>query len=447
MTTNNMKKIITLLAIAIVGLASCKKNEMEINGMHQGEYDLYSEFQKNLYNDVPYPPFGAEKDLYGEYGIKWTFDGVNLTLVAFEDIWSVSCDADWCHYEYTTEEYFETSTSIVCRLELSVTIDENTTGETRNANINITCYGYHCQLTITQLATPEVIVSTPGTLTQELANKDLLYATSLKISGELNDKDLETIKGLQEIETLDLTGAIIDDLPDEMFCMNETIKQVKLPETIKVIHPRTFAFSSLEYIYFPASIETIEDGEMYTKEYSWSHYGAFANTNLATIEFAPNSKLKYIGECAFAGTGRYEYQEYSTYQDQYTFEVTLPKSVETIADYAFCFNSRGETVGVDYESRQPDVDVYFEAGSKLKSFGTTFLLYSISIDATNSTMVERVGWLDADHVSVAIGTQIPPASGGVDSGESSYLSVPKGCVGAYYEADGWKEFDRIGEIE
>lgn len=443
MTTNNMKKIITLLAIAIVGLASCKKNEMEINGMHREEYDLYSEFQKNLYNYVPYPPFGAEKDLYGEYGIKWTFDGVNLTLVAFEDIWSVSCDADWCHYEYTTEEYFETSTSIVCRLELSVTIDENTTGETRNANINITCYGYPCQLTITQLATPEVIVSTPGTLTQELANKDLLYTTSLKISGELNDKDLETIKGLQEIETLDLTGAIIDDLPDGMFYMNETIKQVKLPETIKVIHPRTFAFSSLEYIYFPAGIETIEDGE-FNIENTWRYTGAFANTNLATIEFAPNSKLKYIGECAFAGTGRCKHRD--TYSDQYTFEVTLPKSVETIADDAFRDNFRGETVG-DFERRQPDVDVYFETGSKLKSFGSTSGLSSIYIDATNSTMVERVGLLYADHVSVAIGTQIPPASSGIFDTESSYLSVPKGCVGAYYEADGWKEFDIIGEIE
>ena len=82
----------------------------------------------------------------------------------------------------------------------------------------------------------------------------------------------------------------------------------------------------------------------------------------------------------------------------------------------------------------------------MKSFGTTFLLYSISIDATNSTMVEKVGNLDAEYVSVAIGTQIPPTSGGVDSDVSSYLYVPKGCVGAYYEASGWKEFDTIKEI-
>ena len=61
-------------------------------------------------------------------------------------------------------------------------------------------------------------------------------------------------------------------------------------------------------------------------------------------------------------------------------------------------------------------------------------------------MVEKVGNLDAEYVSVAIGTQIPPASSGVDSGASSYLYVPKGCVGAYYDADGWKEFETIKEI-
>lgn len=444
----DMKRILTLLAIAIVGLASCKKNEMEINGMHQGEYDLYSEFQKSLYNYVPYPAFGAEKDLYGEYGIKWTFDGVNLTLVAFEDIWSVSCDADWCHYEYTTEEYFETSTSIVCRLELSVTIDENTTGETRNANINITCYGYHHQLTITQLATPEVIVSTPGTLTQELANKDLLYATSLKISGELNDKDLETIKGLQEIETLDLTGAIIDDLPDGMFYMNETIKQVKLPETIKVIHPRTFAFSSLEYIYFPAGIETIEDGE-FNIQNIWWYTGAFASSNLTTIEFAPDSRLKYIGDYAFAGAGKERYVD-DISEDIYCEElkIVFPASVETIGDDVFFSNIHSGS----YDDKFTDVSVSFEEQSLLKTVGDIGA-YSLDFNALNCQALESFGYISCDadsrgnggYVAMTLGTNVPPICSGVSHGD--YLCVPKGCVGAYYEADGWKEFDRIGEIE
>lgn len=431
---DDMKKILLLaLPLVVMSLASCKKENID----SQQGFSIWQlwdyEYASDEWQGDPIKAFGdSEKSVYIQ---AQSYSGNQYDLPQFT--WSVSCDKEWCHYEYSGGSSL---------LTLRFTCDDNTTGNNRTAILTVNAGEQSLKIGVEQLGTPSVTVSTPGTLTQELANKDLLYATSLKISGELSDKDLETIKGLREVETLDLTEAIIDDLPDEMFCMNETIKQIKLPETIKVIHPRTFAFSSLEYIYFPASIETIEDGKSYTNEYSWAYYGAFANTNLATIEFAPNSKLKYIGERTFAGTGRYEHWEHSTYQDQYTFEVILPKSVETIADYAFCFNTRGTHEAGNYENRLPDVDVYFETGSNLKSFGKTFLLYSISIDATNSTMVEKVGNLDAEYVSVAIGTQIPPASSGVDSGASSYLYVPKGCVGAYYDADGWKEFETIKEI-
>ena len=436
-----MKKILTLLAIGIVGLTSCKKEEPEIIDVWFEEYQLLGLSYKDF--DDPYPPIGSGRDLYRARGIQCIFSGYNLRAYGFDATWSVSCDADWCHYKYellgdptNDNTYPGSDDRIICPLELSVTVDENATGETRYANIDLTCNGNPFTVTITQLGVPSVTVSTPGTLTQELANKDLLYATSLKISGELNDKDLETIKGLREVETLDLTEAIIDDLPDEMFCMNQTIKHVKLPETIKVIHPRTFAFSSLEYIYFPAGVETIEDGEGYTNEYSWVHYGAFANTNLITIEFAPNSKLKYIGEYTFAGAGK----EYLSYDD-FTLNVTFPASVETIADYAFCCNRYGTS-----KMREPDVYVYFETGSKLKSFGRTDYLDYLSLDASNCTMIEFVGHLHADGVTMEIGTSIPPRSSGVNA-RSSYLYVPKGCVGAYYEADGWKQFDIIKEIE
>ena len=188
----------------------------------------------------------------------------------------------------------------------------------------------------------------------------------------------------------------------------------------------------LTYIYFPASIETIEDGERYSNEYSWEYYGAFANTNLRTIELAPNSKLKYIGECTFAGAGYYE------------LEVTLPASVETIADYAFCYNYR--LASGNYERRRSSFDIYFETGSKLKSFGCTDGLPSLFIDAKTATMVERVGWLIAYEVSMTIGNRIPPRFDGVSSDEESSLYVPQGCVGAYYDADGWKWFDVIKEI-
>ena len=429
-----MKKIL-LFALPLMAMCavSCKKENLD---SRQGFsiWQLWDyEYASDEWQGDPIKAFGdSEKSVYIQ---AQSYSGNQYDLPQFT--WSVSCDKDWCHYEYSGGSSL---------LTLRFTCDDNTTGNSRTAILTVNAGEESLKIGVEQLGTPSVTVSTPGTLTQELANKDLLYATSLKISGRLNDKDLETIKGLREIETLDLTEAIIDDLPDEMFYQNETIKSVKLPETITTIHSKTFTFSSLEYIYFPASIETIEDGELYSNDYSWGNYGAFANTNLTSIEFSPQSKLKYIGICAFSGAGKHSYSEYNSYpKDRYNFEAVFPASLETVADYAFSHNSRGSHP--NYESRKPTVKIGFEEGSKLKSFGRTFLLYSISIDAGNCTMVEYVGKLDADYVSMSIGTQTPPESGGVDSNASSYLYVPKGCVGVYYDAAGWKEFDTIEEIE
>ena len=429
-----MKKILTLLAIALAALTSCNEKEKEKVeqeyiwlDIQQGDdgwwYESIEAFG-DTENSISIVAYGEGSEGYAE-------------SIQEESDWTVSCDADWCHFEYELKETYEASYNT---LILDIICEDNTTGEDRVAIITVSVKDATYEIEIRQLGVPSVTVSTPGTLTQELANNDLLYTTSLKISGELNEKDLETIKGLRDVEILDLTDAVIDDLPDEMFRMNETIKRVKLPETIKVIHPRTFAFSSLEYIYFPAGIEMIEDGEMFTHEYFWYYSGAFANTNLTTIEFAPNSKLNYIGALAFAGAGRYELGE-----DRYILEIILPESVETIADGAFSYNARGK-LGDASEFRIPDVDVYFETGSKLKFFGRTYLLNSsLTINAENADMVERVGLLHADYVDMTIGTQIPPMSDGVSS-SYSHLYVPKGCVGAYYEADGWKDFQIIKEI-
>ena len=427
-----MKNILTLLAIALAALTSCNEKEQVEQeyiylNLEDGEYFYTIEAFGDTEKSISIVAWGDGYEGYAK-------------SIQEESDWIVSCGADWCHFEYELKKIYEESYNA---LILNFICEDNTTGEDRAATITVSVKDETSEIEIRQLGVPSVTVSAPGTLTQELADKDLLYATSLKISGELDDKDLETIKGLRAVETLDLTDAVIDDLPDEMFLMNDIIERVKLPETIKVIHPRTFAFSSLEYIYFPASIETIEDGKLYyTDNYnSWNHYGAFANTNLAAIEFAPNSKLKYIGACTFAGAGRYEFGE-----DRFILEIILPKSVETIADYAFTVNAKGNATNGFYEFRKPDVDVYFETGSKLKSFGQTVILNSLTINAENADMVERVGLLDAnDYVYVTIGTQIPPMSDGVASAYS-YLYVPKGCVGAYYEADGWKSFQIIKEI-
>ena len=436
-----MKKILLLaLPLVVMSLASCKKENID----SQQGFSIWQlwdyEYASDEWQGDPIKAFGdSEKSVYIQ---AQSYSGNQYDLPQFT--WSVSCDKEWCHYEYSGGSSL---------LTLRFTCDDNTTGNNRTAILTVNAGEQSLKIGVEQLGTPSVTVSTPGTLTQELANKDLLYASSLKISGRLNDKDLETIKGLREVETLDLTEAIIDDLPDEMYYQNEIIKSIKLPETITTIHSKTFAFSSLEYIYFPSNIEVIEDGEInYNNSYNWFRSGAFANTNLRTIEFASDSKLRYIGDYAFVAAGEEYYSSYSnTYS--YTFDIIFPASVEEIGSDVFSYNSRGNTVGVDYESREAYIRIAFAKNSELTSIGSIHNGEGISIDASNCTKVEYVGSLSTfyNSISVKIGTQTPPRCGGVSlsslGGGHAYLYVPKGCVGAYYEADGWKEFDTIKEIE
>lgn len=396
---------------------------------------------------------------YKEEGYINAFGGQGYSLTTYScaanynsDNVIVTCDKpSWFEYTY---EVSREATYINVRIDYHIT-ESNETGESRDVTVLIQVgSGLQHKQTFTQPGITEVIVSTPGALTQELADNELLYATSLKISGELNDKDLEIIKGLRKISTLDLTDAVIDDLPDEMFYQNETIRNIKLPKSITTIHPKTFAFSSLEYIYFPSNIEVIEDGETnYNNSYNWYRSGAFANTNLRTIEFASDSKLRYIGDYAFVAAGEEYYSSYSnTYS--YTFDVIFPASVEEIGSDVFSYNSRGNTVGVDFETREAYIRIAFAKNSELTSIGSISNSEGISIDASNCAKVKYVGSLSGfdNSISVKIGTQIPPQCGGVSLSSPSglghsYLSVPKGCVGAYYDAEGWKEFDTIKEIE
>ena len=212
-----MKKML-LFALPLMAMCavSCKKEYLD---SRQGFsiWQLWDyEYASDEWQGDPIKAFGdSEKSVYIQ---AQSYSGNQYDLPQFT--WSVSCDKDWCHYEYSGGSSL---------LTLRFTCDDNTTGNNRTAILTVNAGEQSLKIGVEQLGTPSVTVSTPGTLTQELANKDLLYATSLKISGELSDKDLETIKGLREVGTLDLTEAIIDDLPDEMFCMNETIKHTSVP--------------------------------------------------------------------------------------------------------------------------------------------------------------------------------------------------------------------------
>ena len=175
--------------------------------------------------------------------------------------------------------------------------------------------------------------------------------------------------------------------------------------------------TSLTSIEIPASVETIE-------WYAFSYC-----TSLKTVTFEKGSKLKMI--------------QYNTFRDCTSLTtIEIPASVETIERGAFSGCTSLQTVT-------------FEKGSQLKTvdgFSNCTALTTVDMSAcTQVTRIEyRAFYEDSKLQLFKIGTRTPPSCGrNVFTGINSYsvLKVPAGCVDAYKNATGWKEFTTISELD
>ena len=130
---------------------------------------------------------------------------------------------------------------------------------------------------------------------------DLTTVKNLTVTGKLGDADFKVIKiGLENLETLDISGTSIKEIPSQAFSNMENLKTVCLPEGITNI--KNEAFSSCQQlvsvtfgnqtamagkIVFPSSLCNVE-------------YNAFWNCKpLTHLDFSACTKLENIGSSAF----------------------------------------------------------------------------------------------------------------------------------------------------
>ncbi len=103
-----------------------------------------------------------------------------------------------------------------------------------------------------------VVVVTPGTLSQLLANYDESSITELTVIGNLNDADIVTLKSLPNLAVLDMENANLEELPTEAFKGKTSLTSVKLPKTLKAIGSYAFSgCSSLTSVKIPDGVTTI----------------------------------------------------------------------------------------------------------------------------------------------------------------------------------------------
>lgn len=185
----------------------------------------------------------------------------------------------------------------------------------------------------------------------------LQEVNKLIIEGELNSDDWSQITQMTNLTELDLSKALIDEIPSNAFNDRWAIDKVVLPPTLKKIGTYAFASTSLTSVNIPDNVETIEqyafNGARQLQEVhlpdsltSLGRYAFAGCRSLRTVKIP--TKLKEIPWYAFDGCKSLqsvELHDSITGIGDYAFrscdlrEITLPKSTTWVGGYAFNGNS------------------------------------------------------------------------------------------------------------
>lgn len=185
----------------------------------------------------------------------------------------------------------------------------------------------------------------------------LQEVNKLIIEGELNADDWSKIGQMTNLTELDLSKALIDEIPSYAFNKRWAIDKVVLPPTLKKIGSYAFQRTSLTSVNIPDNVETIEENafsqvrqlqEVHLPD-SLTSLGRYAFEkcrSLRTVKIP--TKLKEIPWYAFDGCKSLqsvELHDSITGIGDYSFrncnlrEITLPKSTTWVGGYAFNGNS------------------------------------------------------------------------------------------------------------
>lgn len=185
----------------------------------------------------------------------------------------------------------------------------------------------------------------------------LQEVNKLIIEGELNADDWSKIGQMTNLTELDLSKALIDEIPSYAFNERGAIDKVVLPPTLKKIGSFAFQRTSLTSVNIPDNVETIEEAafrqvkqlqEVHLPDSltSLGRYAFSACRSLRTVKIP--TKLKEIPWYAFDGCKSLqsvELHDSITGIGDYSFkncnlrEITLPKSTTWVGGYAFNGNS------------------------------------------------------------------------------------------------------------
>lgn len=199
--------------------------------------------------------------------------------------------------------------------------------------------------TVGVMASPLITVSLlePGSLgTEVLYNTDhIKNVRRLKIKGAMNSDDWSKIKMMHYLQDLDLSEAVITEIPAKQFSVyadssSNFLHKLILPEGVKTINEGAFHYSLIDNLVIPSTVTTVgqyafayshiqkldlPDNLTEVGDNNGSYGGAFSSMYwLKSLKLPKN--LTYIPEDAF-------------YNCYYLEDVVLPVELEIINEYAF----------------------------------------------------------------------------------------------------------------
>ena len=161
----------------------------------------------------------------------------------------------------------------------------------------------------------DIAVTIPGAMGDSILCKveNFVDVKSIKISGTLNDADLNTIQSrLSQLREIDMTDVKMTILPNRFFYQRSLLEIVKLPSELTTIDEYAFyQCYGLNHIDFPATLTTI------------NRYGFSECDNL--LEVILPEGFTSLGEGAF----------YSCDNNKH---IKLPSTLNSISSYAFYYN-------------------------------------------------------------------------------------------------------------
>ena len=179
----------------------------------------------------------------------------------------------------------------------------------------------------------------------------------LIIEGELNADDWSMMKDMTNLTEIDLSGALIDEIPDGAFSGRWALDKVVLPSTLRTIGSRAFYETRLTSIDIPKGVTSIKDYAFYNSQKlekadlpdSLTSIGEYAFNRCFSLQSVKiPAKLTTISRSAFQSCqslANLELHDSITTIGGYAFggcafsELKIPASIRTIAEGAFEMSS------------------------------------------------------------------------------------------------------------